>query len=113
VYLKQHQTFEEASANSGQSSMMCTTLNGCIPALDICLQPNLKWLAIQMYYVDSNGGLVARGHSSLVFLLIGHDVDHDQFDLGEQGECVREKILIEQAGMTTDFPLFPDLFPHS
>ena len=41
----------------------------------------------------------------------GHDVDHDQFDLGEQGECVREKILIEQAGMT-DFPLFPDLLPH-
>ena len=36
----------------------------CIPALDICLQSNLKWLTIKMYNVDSSGGLVARGHSS-------------------------------------------------
>src|SRR5438874_2714575 len=42
---------------------MCTTRSGSIPAWDICLQSNLKWLTIRMYNVDVRDGLVVRVHS--------------------------------------------------
>src|SRR5260370_24130592 len=31
---------------------MCITRSGSIPALDMCLRVNLKWLTIKMYDVD-------------------------------------------------------------